>query len=93
MWVLTATGATPAPVLQNLLIHIADGDGWGTVIGAPVDEKIVTAATQPLSDAGWKHTMDGRWIRWTSPDGDAGVQFDAFAAQHASQGRSCGCDS
>ncbi|GAB2443995.1 SPDY domain-containing protein [Streptomyces incanus] len=25
--------------------------------------------------------MDGRWIRWTSPAGDAGVQFDAFATQ------------
>ncbi|WP_342751646.1 DUF317 domain-containing protein [Streptomyces cahuitamycinicus] len=85
MWVLTATGATPAPVLQDLLIHLADGDGWDTVIGAPVDEKMVTSATQPLSDAGWKHTVDGRWIRWTSPDGDAGVQLDAFAAQHASQ--------
>lgn len=85
MWVLTATGATPAPVLQSLLIHLADGDGWDTAIGAPVDEKMVTAATQPLSDAGWKHTVDGRWIRWTSLGGDAGVQFDAFAAQHASQ--------
>ncbi|MFI6808120.1 DUF317 domain-containing protein [Streptomyces luteogriseus] len=29
--------------------------------------------------------MDGRWIHWTSPDEDAGVQFDAFAAQHASR--------
>lgn len=31
---------------------------------------------------GWKHTVDGRWMRWTSPTADAGVQFDAFAAQH-----------
>ncbi|MFI5751057.1 DUF317 domain-containing protein [Streptomyces sp. NPDC051644] len=85
MWVLTATSATPAPVLQELLDHLADGDGWDTAIGAPVDEKMVTAATQPLSDAGWKHTVDGRWIRWTSPAGDAGVQFDAFTAQHPSQ--------
>ncbi|MHA5052101.1 SPDY domain-containing protein [Streptomyces sp. SD15] len=85
MWVLTATGATPAPVLQELLTHLADGDSWDTAIGTPVDEKMVTAATQPLSDAGWKHTVDGRWIRWTSPDGDAGVQFDAFTAQHPSQ--------
>ncbi|MEU5525200.1 DUF317 domain-containing protein [Streptomyces sp. NPDC047860] len=85
MWVLTATGATPAPVLQELLDHLADGDGWDTAIGAPVDEKTVTTATQPLSDAGWKHTVDGRWIRWTSPLGDAGVQFDAFTAQHPSQ--------
>ncbi|MFD5256820.1 DUF317 domain-containing protein [Streptomyces bobili] len=85
MWVLTTTGATPAPVLQNLLIHLADGDGWDTVISTLVDEKTVTAATQPLSDAGWKHTVNGRRILWTSPGGDAGVQFDAFAAQHANQ--------
>ncbi|WP_406165949.1 DUF317 domain-containing protein [Streptomyces canus] len=85
MWVLTATGATPAPVIEELLNHLADGDGWDTAIGAPVDEKMVTAATQPLTDAGWKHTVDGRWIRWTSPGGEAGVQFDAFTAHHASQ--------
>ncbi|MGW5096400.1 DUF317 domain-containing protein [Streptomyces nodosus] len=85
MWVLTATGATPAPVLHNLLIDLADGDGWDTVIDGPVDERIVAAATQPLSDAGWKHTVDGRWIRWTSPDGGVGIQFDAFAAQHPNQ--------
>ncbi|WP_406108350.1 DUF317 domain-containing protein [Streptomyces sp. NBC_01003] len=85
MWVLTTTGATPAPVLQELLDHLADGDGWDTAVSAPVDERTVTAATQPLSDAGWKHTVDGRWIRWTSPAADAGVQFDAFAAQHPNQ--------
>ncbi|MEV5150962.1 DUF317 domain-containing protein [Streptomyces werraensis] len=84
-WVLTATGATPAPVLQGLLDHLADGDGWDPAVGAQVDEKTVAAATQPLSKAGWKHTVDGRWIRWTSPTGDTGVQFDAFAAQHPSQ--------
>ncbi|MCX4480992.1 DUF317 domain-containing protein [Streptomyces cellulosae] len=76
MWHLTVSSATPAPVLQNLLIHLADGDGWDTVIGAPMNEKVVTAATQPLSDAGWKHTVDGRWIRWTSPNEAAGVQFN-----------------
>ncbi|MEU6227517.1 DUF317 domain-containing protein [Streptomyces sp. NPDC047042] len=85
MWVLTATGATPAPVIEELLHRLADGDGWDTATGAPVDEKMVTAATQPLTDAGWKHTVDGRWIRWTSPAGDAGVRFDAFSAQHPSQ--------
>ncbi|MEV5449634.1 DUF317 domain-containing protein [Streptomyces sp. NPDC052535] len=82
IWVLTATGTTPAPVLRHLLIHLADGDGWDTAISAPMDEQMVTAATQPLSEAGWKHTVDGRWIHWTSPDGDAGMQFDAFAGQH-----------
>lgn len=82
IWVLTATGATPDLVLEALLDHLADAGGWGTSFVAQVDEKTVTAATQPLSDAEWKHTVDGRWIRWTSPTGDAGVQFDAFAAQH-----------
>lgn len=70
----------PRP-LQELLDHLADGD-WDTALGTPVDEKAVTAATQPLTDAGWNHTADGRWIRWTTPAGDAGVWFDAFAAQH-----------
>ncbi|MFJ5280922.1 DUF317 domain-containing protein [Streptomyces parvulus] len=85
MWVLTATGATPAPLLQDLLTHLADGERWDTGLGTPVNEKMVTAATQPLSSAGWKHTVDGRWIRWTSSDGNAGIQFGAFAAQHPSQ--------
>ncbi|MER7728501.1 DUF317 domain-containing protein [Streptomyces sp. NPDC096323] len=85
IWALTATSATPAPVLQELLNHLANGEGWDTAIGSPVDEKKVTASTQPLSDAGWKHTVDGRWIRWTSPAGFAGVRFDAFTAQHPSQ--------
>lgn len=81
MWHLTATGTTPAPVLQNLLIHLADGDGWDTVISAPVDERMVTTATQPLTEAGWKHTLTGHGIRWTSPDGEAGVRFDPLTTQ------------
>jgi hypothetical protein len=81
MWHLTATGTAPAPMLQALLNHLADGDGWDTALGSPVDEKTVTAATKPLADAGWKHTVDGRWLRWTNASQDAGVQFDAFAAQ------------
>ncbi|MFD7013890.1 DUF317 domain-containing protein [Streptomyces sp. NPDC059928] len=85
MWHLTATGATPQPVLQTLLDHLADGDSWDTALGSPVGAKTVTTATQPLSDAGWKHTVDGRWIRWASPSAAAGVQFDAFAAQQPYQ--------
>ncbi|WP_319246510.1 DUF317 domain-containing protein [Streptomyces sp. MB09-02B] len=80
-WHLTATGTTPAPILQTLLHHLAEGDAWGTAVGSPVHEKTVATATKPLTDAGWKHTVDGRWIRWTNPPGDAGIQFDAFAAQ------------
>ncbi len=81
MWHLTATGTTPAPVLQTLMHHLAEGDAWDTAVGSPVHEKTVTAATKPLTHAGWKHTVDGRWIRWTNPSADAGIQFDAFAAQ------------
>ncbi|GAA2312592.1 hypothetical protein Scani_00130 [Streptomyces caniferus] len=80
-WHLTATSTTPAPVLQELLHHLADGDGLDTAVGGAVDEKSVTAATKPLLEAGWTHTVDGRWIRWTNPSKDAGVLFDAFAAQ------------
>ncbi|MET9839518.1 DUF317 domain-containing protein [Streptomyces virginiae] len=85
MWHLTATGATPAPVLQTLLHHLAEGDGWDTAVGGQVEEKTVAAATRPHTDAGWEHTVDGRWIRWTNLTGDAGVQFDAFAAQKREQ--------
>ncbi|MER6461700.1 DUF317 domain-containing protein [Streptomyces sp. NPDC001228] len=80
MWHLTATGTTPAPVIQALLLHLAEGEAWDTAVGSPVTEKTVTAATQPLTDAGWEHTVDGRWIRWTNPSRDAGIRFDAFAA-------------
>ncbi|MER7720716.1 DUF317 domain-containing protein [Streptomyces flaveolus] len=81
MWHLTATSATPAPALQALLTHLADGDGWDTVIGVSVDERTVTTATQPLTEAGWKHTLTGHGIRWTSPDGQAGIRFDPLTAQ------------
>ncbi|MEE1831226.1 DUF317 domain-containing protein [Streptomyces sp. SP17KL33] len=84
MWHLTATGTTPAPILQALLHHLAEGDTWDTAVGSPVNENTVTTATKPLTDAGWKHTVDGRWIRWTNPSRDAGIQFDAFAAQQHS---------
>ncbi|MGW2417096.1 DUF317 domain-containing protein [Streptomyces tubercidicus] len=72
MWHLTATGATPAPVLQELLEHLAGGDGWDTAVARAVDEKSVTAATKPLVEAGGNHTVDGRFIRWANPSQDAG---------------------
>ncbi|MGW2477932.1 DUF317 domain-containing protein [Streptomyces sp. NPDC001665] len=50
-----------------------------------MDEKMITNATQPLSDADWKHNVDGLRMRWTSPAGDAGVLFDALHAQQRSQ--------
>lgn len=80
MWHLTATGATPAPMIRNLLYDLAEGKGWDTTVGGAIDEATVTAATKPLTDAGWEHTVDGRWIRWMSLTREAGVLFDAFAA-------------
>ncbi|MEV6021745.1 hypothetical protein [Streptomyces sp. NPDC052036] len=53
MWHLTAAGTTPAPMLQTVPHHLAAGDAWDTAIGSPFDEKTVTAATTPLTDAGW----------------------------------------
>ncbi|MFF9001605.1 DUF317 domain-containing protein [Streptomyces achromogenes] len=82
MWHLTATDTAPAPVLQALLDQLADTDTWETALGSPITDKTVTEATRPLTDFGWKHTMNGRWIRWETPQKDAGVQFDAFAAQN-----------
>ncbi|MGN9821559.1 DUF317 domain-containing protein [Streptomyces sp. SD11] len=81
MWHLTLTAATPDPLLQSLLISLAHGDAWDTALGSPVIERTVSAATRPLAEAGWKHTIDGRHIRWQTAQGDAGVQFDVFAAQ------------
>jgi hypothetical protein len=84
IWHLTATGTTPAPVLQTLLHHLADADGWDTAVGAPVDEKTVTVATRPPTDAGWEHTVDGRWIRWTNLTGDAARSFERIVSNHPS---------
>ncbi|MFF6783774.1 DUF317 domain-containing protein [Streptomyces sp. NPDC012510] len=81
MWHMTIATATPAPILNILLTVIAAGDAWETAVGSPVIEKTVTEATRPLTDAGWTHTVDGRWLRWQTNQKDAGVQFDAFAAQ------------
>ncbi|MGW1888462.1 hypothetical protein [Streptomyces sp. NPDC001970] len=52
MWHLTATGATPIPVLQALPHHLADGDGLDSAIGSRLDEKSVTTATGASVRAG-----------------------------------------
>lgn len=83
MWHLTLTGSTPEPLLQTLLISLTHGDARETSVGSPVTEETVTAATRRLIDAGWKHTVDGRFIRWETAQDDAGVQFDAFAPQNS----------
>lgn len=81
LWHLTATAAAPVPVLLALLRSLADGARCGHAMGHTADEKAVTAVTTPLTEAGWTHNMDGRWIWWTNPAGEAGIQLDAFAAQ------------
>ncbi|WP_413812516.1 DUF317 domain-containing protein [Streptomyces sp. OE57] len=77
------TAAAPAPVLRALLQYLADGAGGGHAMSHPADEKAVVGVTTPFAEAGWTHNMDGRWIRWTNPAGEAGIQLDAFAAQQA----------
>ncbi|CAM5302041.1 DUF317 domain-containing protein [Streptomyces fumanus] len=82
MWHLTLTGAAPGPLLQTILISLAHGDAWETAVGSPVTEKTILTATRPLAEVGWKHTADGRYLRWETAQNDAGVQFDAFAANY-----------
>ncbi|MFH8706548.1 DUF317 domain-containing protein [Streptomyces rubrogriseus] len=81
MWHMTIAATTPAPILNTLLTVLAAGDAWETAVGSPVTEKTVTDATRPVTEAGWTHTVDGRWLRWQTLQEDTGVQFDAFAAQ------------
>ncbi|MCL6737714.1 MULTISPECIES: DUF317 domain-containing protein [Streptomyces] len=81
MWHMTVTASTPAPVLNTLLAVLAAGDAWEPAIGSPAIDKTVTEAARPLTDAGWTHTVDGRWLCWQTSRGDVGVQFEAFAAQ------------
>ncbi|WP_051767528.1 DUF317 domain-containing protein [Streptomyces sp. NRRL S-37] len=81
LWHLTMTGTTPAPVLQTLLDRLAEGEVWDFAIGDLATGRAIAQATCALTDAGWQNTVDGRWIRWETTQGDAGVQFDAFAAR------------
>jgi len=79
MWHLTAAATTPAPILQTPLDQLADSDALDTALGSPITDKTVTAATGPVTDAGWTHTVDGRWIRWTNHSEDAGVQLSVLS--------------
>lgn len=68
-------------ILRTLLDSLDSTDMAEIVTGSKVAEATVGEATRPLFDAGWKHTVDGRFIRWQAPgDHPSGVQFDAFAA-------------
>ncbi|WP_228039857.1 DUF317 domain-containing protein [Streptomyces chromofuscus] len=82
LWHATATATTPVQIVRTLLNALASGDAWGSGPATSVFETTIAEATRPLADAGWKGTIDGRWIRWEAAGGEAaGVLFDAFAAQ------------
>ncbi|GGU41532.1 DUF317 domain-containing protein [Streptomyces violascens] len=66
-WHATATATTPVAIMCILLDPLASGDAAQTAVGSQVSEKTITQATQPLTDAGWEHTVDGRWVRWHAP--------------------------
>ncbi|MFD9075857.1 DUF317 domain-containing protein, partial [Streptomyces lasiicapitis] len=81
MWHGTVTASTPTAIVSALLDAVATEHAWGRSL-FPTTESAITEATSPLTDADWKHTINGRYITWEAPGPHAGgVQFDAFAAQ------------
>ncbi|MFG3293356.1 DUF317 domain-containing protein [Streptomyces sp. NPDC048179] len=82
LWHASASVTVPVEFMRVLLDSLASADAAEIAVGSPVSEATINEATRPLADAGWEHTLDGRWIRWYPPgDHPVGVQFDAFAAQ------------
>ncbi|MBZ4324065.1 DUF317 domain-containing protein [Streptomyces huiliensis] len=83
LWHGTATASTPAQIVGTLLNTITSENAWGRGPSTSITETVIAKATRPLSDAGWKHAIDGRrYVTWQAPGTHAaGVQFDAFAAQ------------
>ncbi|WP_180985853.1 DUF317 domain-containing protein [Streptomyces sp. CB02959] len=82
LWHATASATVPVEIMRVLLDSLASTDAVEIAAGSQVSEATISDATRPLADAGWEHTVDGRWIRWQAPkDHPSGVQFDAFAAQ------------
>ncbi|WP_406502897.1 DUF317 domain-containing protein [Streptomyces sp. NBC_00212] len=82
LWHSTATASTPTAIISALLDTVAAENVWGPRLSPRATEAAIAAATRPLADAGWKHSIDGRYISWQAPGPEkGGVQFDAFAAQ------------
>ncbi|MER5440109.1 DUF317 domain-containing protein [Streptomyces sp. NPDC002790] len=80
-WHATASTAVPVQIMRVLLESLASADATEIAAGNQVSETAIGEATRPLADAGWKHTIDGRSIRWQAPgDRPVSVEFDAFAA-------------
>ncbi|WP_164551852.1 DUF317 domain-containing protein [Streptomyces sp. WAC 01529] len=68
--------------MSALLDSVATENAWNSGLSPTAPETAITEATRPLTDAEWKHTIDGRYITWEAPGPqEAGIQFDAFAAQ------------
>ncbi|WP_413754532.1 DUF317 domain-containing protein [Streptomyces sp. R-74717] len=81
LWHATAITTVPVEIMRVLLDSLASADAAEIAAGSQVSEATIGEATRPLADAGWEHTVDGRWIRWQAPgDHPAGIQLDAFAA-------------
>ncbi|CQR61880.1 DUF317 domain-containing protein [Streptomyces leeuwenhoekii] len=76
MWHLTATGATPAPILKALLTVLVSDDALESD-GDLIREKTVTEITRPLADVGWQHTNQGSYLHWKPQEGDVRLTLDA----------------
>jgi hypothetical protein len=67
--------------MRVLIDSLASADAVEIAPGSQVSEVTISEAMRPLADAGWEHTVDGRWARWQAPGvHSVGVRFDAFAA-------------
>ncbi|MEU6814089.1 DUF317 domain-containing protein [Streptomyces sp. NPDC046860] len=85
LWHLTASGATPAPLIQTLLLALSSDLG-DSPVGDPLPQQAITEATRPLTDAGWQQSDSGRWTHWQTTAGTglhAGIQFNLVAAQNS----------
>ncbi|NEB01996.1 DUF317 domain-containing protein [Streptomyces sp. SID13726] len=80
MWHMAITPTTPQPILHTLLTALSDAQAWETALGTAVTDKTVAQATRPLTEAGWTPTVEGSRLHWQPQTGDAGIQFDALAA-------------
>ncbi|MFC7908236.1 DUF317 domain-containing protein [Streptomyces nigra] len=81
LWHATASTTVPVEIMRVLLDSLASADAAEIAAGSQISEATIAEATRPLADAGWKHTIDGRSIRWQAPgDRLISVQFDSFAA-------------
>ncbi|GAA0629116.1 DUF317 domain-containing protein [Streptomyces crystallinus] len=83
LWHATATASTPTAIISTLLDTLASENVGGRGPSTRVTEAAIAEATRPLTDAGWKQSIKGRYIAWEAPGADkGGVQFDAFATQN-----------